>query len=84
MDLRAQVRDEQQEKIALEERRLQAEERVLLLKLKLQEQKTDLNAGEIGRPGVRDTTIAMLDCLDKLALAEITAKKVNNFTGSCD
>ncbi|KAL3221766.1 hypothetical protein MRX96_029209 [Rhipicephalus microplus] len=49
-DLRAQVRDEQREKIALEERRLQSEERVLLLKLKLQEQKTGSNAGEIGRP----------------------------------
>ncbi|KAH6927381.1 hypothetical protein HPB50_002459 [Hyalomma asiaticum] len=37
-DLRAQARAEQREKIDLEEKRLQAEERVLQLKLKLQEQ----------------------------------------------
>ncbi|KAL3198932.1 hypothetical protein MRX96_001510 [Rhipicephalus microplus] len=49
-DLHAQVRDEQREKIALEKRRLQAEECVLLLKLKVREQKTGSNAGEIGRP----------------------------------
>ncbi|KAH7950901.1 hypothetical protein HPB52_003084 [Rhipicephalus sanguineus] len=39
-DLRVQVRNEQRERIELEERRLQAEERVLQLKLKLQEQAT--------------------------------------------
>ncbi|KAH7951597.1 hypothetical protein HPB52_010740 [Rhipicephalus sanguineus] len=45
-DLRVQVRNEQRERIELEERRLQAEERVLQLKLKLQEQATSSNAGE--------------------------------------
>ncbi|KAH7938722.1 hypothetical protein HPB51_028759 [Rhipicephalus microplus] len=48
-DLRTQVRDEQREKIPLEERLLQADERVLQLKLKLQEQTTGSNAGERGR-----------------------------------
>lgn len=49
-DLRVQVRNEQRERIELEERRLQAEERVLQLKLKLQEQATSSNAGQSGRP----------------------------------
>ncbi|KAH7946521.1 hypothetical protein HPB52_000401 [Rhipicephalus sanguineus] len=39
-DLRVQVRNEQRERIELEERRLQAEQRVLQLKPKLQEQAT--------------------------------------------
>ncbi|KAH8027149.1 hypothetical protein HPB51_003518 [Rhipicephalus microplus] len=54
--LRAQVRDEHREKIALEERRLQAEERVLQLKLKLQEQTTGSDAVEItASPAVMDS-----------------------------
>ncbi|KAL1441851.1 hypothetical protein MTO96_008243 [Rhipicephalus appendiculatus] len=55
-DLRVQVRDEQRAKLELEERRLQAEQRVLQLKLKLQEQAASTNAGESGRPNRKSRT----------------------------
>ncbi|KAH7958122.1 hypothetical protein HPB51_027891 [Rhipicephalus microplus] len=61
-DLRAQARDEQREKIALEERRLQAEERVLQLKLKLQEPTTGSNTGEIRRPSPPNTYVSPNGC----------------------
>ncbi|KAH7937250.1 hypothetical protein HPB49_009521 [Dermacentor silvarum] len=57
-DLRAQARDDQRVNIELEEKRLQAEERVLQLKLKLQEQAARSNAlpvsGDAAVPAMMD------------------------------
>lgn len=52
--IKRDLRDELREMIQLEERRLQAEEHLLPLKLKLKEQRTSSNTGKSERPANDD------------------------------